>query len=214
MWNACGRVGIYFISLDAQHQISQCPKGIISHLPQGKYFIVIVSNTATPSGVAVFFMSGVTRLETEYRGPGWKRRLRKQSSFSMKFVPCGTSEILLRNKKYAPRMKYACGIWRNEFYFTFCPWAKYFIIRQDYFILRKFILRKQYFILTALHNTATPSGVAVFQTVDFVSFSRESSMRAVFFSNKKASVFIDAFFALSGGILRFSSWQKGKNVIY
>ena len=31
-------------------------------------------------------------------------------SFSMKFVPCGTSEILLRNMKYASRMKYAYGI--------------------------------------------------------------------------------------------------------
>ena len=40
-------------------------------------------------------------------------------SFSMKFVPCGTSEILLRNMKYASRMKYASGIWRNEFYFIF-----------------------------------------------------------------------------------------------
>ena len=30
--------------------------------------------------------------------------------FSMKFVPYGTSEILLRNMKYASRMKYACGI--------------------------------------------------------------------------------------------------------
>jgi hypothetical protein len=39
-----------------------------------------------------------------------KRRLLSQSSFSMKFVPCGTSEILLRNVKYASRMKYACGI--------------------------------------------------------------------------------------------------------
>ena len=38
-------------------------------------------------------------------------------SFSMKFVPSGTSEILLRNMKYASRMKYACGILRNEFYF-------------------------------------------------------------------------------------------------
>ena len=39
--------------------------------------------------------------------------------FSMKFVPCGTSEILLRNMKYASRMKYASGIWRNELYFIF-----------------------------------------------------------------------------------------------
>ncbi len=31
-------------------------------------------------------------------------------SFSMKFVPFGTSEILLRNMKYALRMKYAFGI--------------------------------------------------------------------------------------------------------
>ena len=66
-----------------------------------------------------------------------KRRLRKQSSFSMKFVPCGTSEILLRNVKYASRMKYACGIWKNGFYFTFCRKAKYFIIRKDYFISRQ-----------------------------------------------------------------------------
>ncbi len=32
-------------------------------------------------------------------------------------------------------MKYAYGILKNEFYFTFCRKAKYFIIRQDYFIL-------------------------------------------------------------------------------
>ena len=45
------------------------------------------------------------------------RSRERVSSFAMIVVPSGTSEILLRNMKYASRMKYACGILRNEFSF-------------------------------------------------------------------------------------------------
>ena len=37
MWNACGREGIYFISRSAKEENFAMLKGIISHLPQGKY---------------------------------------------------------------------------------------------------------------------------------------------------------------------------------
>ena len=42
-------------------------------------------------------------------------------SFSMKFAPCGTSEILLRNMKYADAYEiFALQMLKGEFYFTFC----------------------------------------------------------------------------------------------
>ena len=54
----------------------------------------------------------IGKMQTNLGGTSRKRKdtLSRVFPFSMKFVPCGTSEILLRNMKYASRMKYAYGI--------------------------------------------------------------------------------------------------------
>ena len=52
----------------------------------------------------------------------------------MKFVSYGTSEILLRNMKYADAYEiFASQMLRGEFYFTFCE-SKIFHNPKDYFI--------------------------------------------------------------------------------
>ena len=56
--------------------------------------------------------------ESHY-SPHRKKHLREQVLFSVKFVPAERVKYASRVKSPSA-VKYACGVWRKEFYFTFC----------------------------------------------------------------------------------------------
>ena len=62
-----------------------------------------------------------------------KKALARASAFFSEIRSCGTSEMLLRSVKLPAAVKYAYGVWGNEFYFTSTE-GRYFTIHEvNYF---------------------------------------------------------------------------------